>query len=92
MQATRNGTPMLISSGYVSQVDQELCIQCGLCEDACPFDALSLEATSLEIDQDACMGCGLCVAACSQGALTLQREGGKGTPLEIAVLLDMQDR
>jgi hypothetical protein len=31
MQAHRSGTPMLASSGYVSRVDEELCIGCGDC-------------------------------------------------------------
>ena len=91
MQAARNGTPMLISSGYVSHVDQDLCIQCGLCEEVCPFDALALGTASPEINQEACMGCGLYVAACAQGALTLQRDDSKGAPLEIAALLAMQE-
>ena len=29
MQAHRNGTPMLASSGYISQVDTDLCMGCG---------------------------------------------------------------
>ena len=89
MQAMRNGAPMLIASGYVSQVDKALCIQCGICEDTCPFDALLLGETGPEIELAACMGCGLCVEACDQGALTLRREESKGMPLEIAALMEL---
>ena len=32
MQAQRNGVPMLASSGYVSRVDEDLCIGCGDCK------------------------------------------------------------
>jgi len=39
MQAHRSGTPMLASSGYVSRVDEELCIGCGDCIPYCQFHA-----------------------------------------------------
>ena len=33
------------------------------------------------------MGCGVCVSACPEEALTLQRDPGKGEPLEIHRLM-----
>jgi hypothetical protein len=33
MQAHQRGTPMLASSGYVAQVDSDLCAECGTCAD-----------------------------------------------------------
>ena len=36
MNAHRNGTPMLASSGYVAQVDADLCAACGTCADYLP--------------------------------------------------------
>jgi ferredoxin len=43
MQAQRNGTPMLASSGYVAVVDEGLCAGCGECTDACQFAAISVD-------------------------------------------------
>jgi ferredoxin len=88
MQAHQHGTPMLASSGYVAQVDVDLCIGCGVCAGSCQFSALSVDEGVAVVDDDACMGCGVCVAQCPQGALSLLREPGKGEPLEIQRLLE----
>jgi len=86
MQAHQNGTPMLASSGYVSRVDADLCVGCGICADACQFGALSVEDDTAIVDVAACMGCGVCVAQCTEGALTLTRDPSRGEPLEIREL------
>lgn len=86
MQARRNGTPMLASSGYVARVDVELCAACGTCADVCQFGAISVDGVAL-IDVAACMGCGVCVAHCPQEAIELVREPVKGEPLEIQKLI-----
>jgi Fe-S-cluster-containing hydrogenase component 2 len=83
MQARRNGTPMLTSSGYVAQVDVDLCTAYGTCADYCQFAALSLNDDHAVVDSAACMGCGVCVAHCPQEAIALQRDPTKGEPLEI---------
>ena len=88
MQAQRNDTPMLTSSGYVSQVRTDLCRGCGDCVVACLFDAISVRDERSTIDVEACMGCGVCVDKCEQGALSLVRDLSKGEPLEIAALLE----
>jgi heterodisulfide reductase subunit A-like polyferredoxin len=87
MNAHRNGTPMLASSGYVAQVDAELCAACGTCADYCQFAAISVDDGLARIDAFACMGCGVCVARCPQEALSLQRDPAKGEPLEIRELM-----
>lgn len=84
IQAQRNGTPMLISSGYVSQLEETHCVSCGACVAACPFGAMTLNGR-VTIDSFACMGCGVCVAACPEGALSLVRDESKPAPLEVPV-------
>jgi len=88
MQAQHNGVPMLASSGYVSQVDAELCIGCGDCSEYCQFEALSVNEYINVVDEDKCMGCGVCITKCSQEALSLRREPTKGVPLEILALME----
>lgn len=88
MQAQKRGTPMLASSGYVSQVDEDLCIGCGTCAETCQFAALSIDNGYARIDEESCMGCGICVSHCDQDALALQRNPSKGEPLELFHLID----
>jgi Pyruvate/2-oxoacid:ferredoxin oxidoreductase delta subunit len=83
MQAHRSGTPMLASSGFVSQVDEDLCIGCGDCVDYCQFHALELVDGQNHVLYEKCMGCGVCTDKCKQQALSLIRDPAKGIPLEI---------
>ncbi|MGD9046435.1 MAG: 4Fe-4S binding protein [Anaerolineae bacterium] len=87
MNAHRNGTPMLASSGYVAAVDTELCAGCGLCADHCQFEAIAVDNGYATVDVAACMGCGVCVAQCPQEAFALVRDPAKGEPLEIQKLI-----
>jgi heterodisulfide reductase subunit A-like polyferredoxin len=87
MQAQRNGTPMIASSGYVAQVDVDLCAACGTCADSCQFTAISLDDGFAHVDDSACMGCGVCVAHCAQDAISLLQDPTKGEPLEIQKLI-----
>ena len=87
MHAWRNGIPMVISSGYVSQIDAELCTGCGTCAEFCQFDAISICDGVSVVDEDLCMGCGVCVSKCDQGAVSLVRDASKCEPLEIRKLI-----
>lgn len=88
MKFQREGIPMLVSSGYLAVIDQDLCIACGACHDTCQFHALSFGDSGAYsiVSYDACMGCGICVGQCSQDAITLQLEAAKGVPLVVGEL------
>jgi len=88
LQAHRNGTPMLASSGYLAQVDEDRCIGCGSCQEFCQFGALSLQDYHAFVNEAECMGCGVCANHCDQGALALVREASRGEPLEILASMD----
>jgi Pyruvate/2-oxoacid:ferredoxin oxidoreductase delta subunit len=91
INAHRNGTPMLASSGYVSVVDQELCIGCGTCTGFCQFAAIQMADGLARVDFAECMGCGVCISKCEQGAISLRREPAKGEPLDICSLQTLQE-
>jgi len=59
-------------SAFVNRVDEELCIACGACVDACQFGALSVDDVA-RVDAVRCVGCGVCTVACPQEALSLVR-------------------
>lgn len=86
MKAQRQGTPMLISSGYVCQIDEDLCLGCGTCASLCQFEAIHVNGHA-RIDETKCMGCGICVNNCPNSAMLLERDSGRGEPLEIMNLI-----
>ena len=88
MQAQRQGTMMLASSGYLARKDDQRCQNCGQCVEVCPFQALSWQGERVRIDEEVCLGCGICVDQCCEGALALELAPEKGQPLEIQRLLD----
>ncbi|MCK4251534.1 4Fe-4S binding protein [candidate division WOR-3 bacterium] len=46
------------------QVDQELCVGCGLCINNCPSGAISLLFNKAYIDHRKCTGCEICISTC----------------------------
>jgi len=55
-------------SGQVAFIDEEKCIQCGLCQEVCRFDAIS----NFKVDPIPCEGCGFCSHICPIDAITMK--------------------
>ena len=51
----------------VAVIDPEACTGCGLCVDACRFDAIE----EFQVDPLACEGCGFCLQVCPEQAVTM---------------------
>jgi Pyruvate/2-oxoacid:ferredoxin oxidoreductase delta subunit len=86
MHAHRNGSPMLASSGFVAELDEELCLLCENCVEVCPFGAIQMADQSIVIDVSECMGCGVCIDKCDAEALHLIRDESRPVPLDMSQL------
>ena len=53
------------------QIDGEKCTGCGLCVDACPVEAISLENDKAKVDAGKCVDCGQCVEECPNEAIRM---------------------
>jgi MinD superfamily P-loop ATPase len=51
----------------VAVIDQQACTSCGLCLDACRFDAIH----EFQVDPLSCEGCGFCLHVCPEQAVTM---------------------
>jgi heterodisulfide reductase subunit A len=59
--------------GLVARVDAEVCVGCGECAKACPFQAMEMvgegKKQKAQVVPAACKGCGVCAGACPSGAV-----------------------
>ncbi len=82
MRSMQRGVPMLASSGYIAQVNLADCAGCGICEESCAFDAITI-GEEASINWEKCMGCGVCVNACPDENISLVADRRKGLPLDV---------
>ena len=54
-----------------AKVDNEKCVGCGPCVEACPVEAIKIEDNLAVVDDGACIDCGVCVDACPSEALSV---------------------
>lgn len=59
----------------VVSADTDKCSTCGLCEELCNWDALTVVDDELKVTVENCEGCGLCVCSCPTSALALENVG-----------------
>jgi len=64
------------------QIDEKLCIGCGICEDACPFGAIEV-VDGVAVVNETCTLCGACVEVCEVEALSIEPEGGRPVQADI---------
>ncbi|MHC1595759.1 MAG: 4Fe-4S dicluster domain-containing protein, partial [Candidatus Syntropharchaeales archaeon] len=57
-----------------STIDPEICSGCRICEDLCPYGALSFDpdAGVMTSNEALCKGCGSCGSACPSSAISMK--------------------
>jgi len=63
------------------QINQELCLGCGICMDSCQSGAIFMNAQRALIDIDLCNICEVCINACPNEAIALFVETPQFTPI-----------
>ncbi|MFX0100678.1 MAG: 4Fe-4S binding protein [Candidatus Hodarchaeota archaeon] len=65
--------PLVNSTNYLSNIDEEKCTGCETCVDRCPVDAISLnDDGKAEVTPEYCIGCGVCAHFCPENAISLK--------------------
>jgi Fe-S-cluster-containing hydrogenase component 2 len=73
----------ITTSAWIMQVDSQKCSGCGRCADACPIDAIELDAKPDEsgsagsrqtarLREEFCIGCGVCCRVCQRDAISMK--------------------
>lgn len=50
-------------------INYDKCVNCKLCENACPYFAISTQENKVTVDTSKCFGCGLCESRCPKKAI-----------------------
>jgi len=63
---------MINSTNYISIINKDLCVGCGICVEKCPIEAIQLnDENKAERNPDWCIGCGVCAHFCPENAISL---------------------
>jgi Pyruvate/2-oxoacid:ferredoxin oxidoreductase delta subunit len=70
---SRFGYPnMVVTSTYIARSDEDICLECGECAEACPVNAITNGTDGPPvIDETVCLGCGVCALQCESEAMKL---------------------
>lgn len=78
--AVESGSKTILKTAVV---DQQTCVACGLCSEACPYNAISIVESKVpyrglinvaKVDPGLCMACGLCSAVCRSTSIGIPEE------------------
>ncbi len=66
------GAKTLHPSAFVPVFDEMECTGCGVCDERCPVDAITID-DSATVDLNKCLGCGVCFPTCPTESIRFER-------------------
>jgi heterodisulfide reductase subunit A len=83
--------------GIVSEVNEDLCRGCGICESACAYSAIEMKTHPkdprrlvAEVNRALCKGCGACAGACLSSAIEQKGYNSNQINVMIAALCEKE--
>jgi len=55
-----------------AEIDTDLCIDCDLCSDMCPYGAITGSGEDRRVMFELCQGCGTCAGGCPKEAIDMR--------------------
>jgi heterodisulfide reductase subunit A len=83
----------IMAEPLIAWVDDDRCVVCKVCIDACPYEARELdEEKKVVVVSDAlCQGCGSCVVACPTGATRQKNLDDKQLTRMVEAIFEQED-
>ena len=77
----------LKAEALTADVNTDLCIGCGLCEELCPYGAHKIEKGKSTTIAALCRGCGVCAADCPRRAITMRHYGDRQILAQVEAMM-----
>lgn len=71
----QGAAPMQSYASCLAVVNPSDCTGCGICEDACPMEAIHLADDVASVSGAKCIGCGVCASQCPASAINMEKTG-----------------
>lgn len=70
------------ATNYFAEVDKNICVGCGTCEDMCQVNAVKVDDKEqfAYVNLDRCLGCGVCVVNCPSDSISLLKKASEQIP------------
>jgi len=77
----------LRTEALTADVNTDLCIGCGLCEELCPYGAHKVESGKSKTIAALCRGCGVCAADCPRHAITMRHYSDRQVLAQVEAMM-----